>query len=220
MNVTPKTPAEAWAALVAGNERFVAGTPIHPAQDIQRRRDLASEQHPFVVVFGCSDSRLAAELIFDQGLGDAFVVRTAGHVIDTTVIGSIEYGVSLLGVPLVVVLGHDSCGAIQAAVDSLTNGAQAPGFVRAIVDRVVPSIITHKSIGSTLANGLPDGPNANVLLREHVTNTTTTLTAYSQALAEAVAAGELAVVGVEYTLAEGRARLVAVQGDVGVTPDI
>lgn len=216
----PSTPAQAWAELVAGNERFVSDSPAHPSQHAAHRRSLEAAQYPFAVIFGCSDSRLAAEIIFDQGLGDAFVVRTAGHVVDTTVIGSIEYGVELLGAPLVVVLGHDSCGAVQAAVDALATGVMPSGFVRAIVDRVIPSIITRNSIESAFSHGLPDRANANSLLREHVTNTTLTLTAYSQSLASAVAEGRLAVVGVEYALADGRARLVAVQGDVGVEPNI
>jgi carbonic anhydrase len=103
------TPAEAWSALRDGNDRFVRGAMEHPSQGIDHRASLSREQHPFAVIFGCSDSRVAAEIIFDQGLGDVFVVRTAGHVLDTTVIGSIEYGVELLGASLVVVLGHDSC---------------------------------------------------------------------------------------------------------------
>ena len=216
----PTTPAEAWAALMAGNQRFVEGTPAYRDQGIRHRQELSVAQYPFAVIFGCSDSRLAAEIIFDQGLGDAFVVRTAGHVVDTTVIGSIEYGVSILGAPLVVVLGHDSCGAVQAAVDALTTGTMPSGFVRAIVDRVIPSIITRNSLESTLTYGLPHHPSANALLREHVTNTTRTITAYSQALAVAIEEGSVAVVGVEYTLAEGRARLVAVQGDVGAEPEV
>lgn len=203
-----------------GNERFVSEAPTHPSQSIQHRLDLSTAQHPFAVIFGCSDSRLAAEIIFDQGLGDAFVVRTAGHVIDTTVIGSIEYGVEILGTPLVVVLGHDSCGAVQAAIDALTTGIMPGGFVRAIVDRVIPSIITHKSLEQTVTYGLGHRPSADVLLREHVTNTTQTLTAYSATIAKRIAEGTLAVVGVEYALADGKARLVAVQGDVGVDPQV
>lgn len=169
-------------------------------------------------MFGCSDSRLAAEIIFDQGLGDTFVVRTAGHVIDTTVIGSIEYGVDVLGTPLVVVLGHDSCGAVRAAVDALATGEMPTGFVRAIVDRVIPSIVTRNSLATLGENR--DGPPMEALLREHVTNTTRTLTAYSSSLSRAIAQGRLAVVGVEYALADGHARLVAVQGEVGAVPEV
>src|SRR5690606_2426708 len=103
--------------------------------------------NPFAVIFGCSDSRVAAEIIFDQGLGDTFVVRTAGHVLDTTVIGSIEYGIGVLDSRLVVVLAHDSCGAVAAAAHTLATGEQATGFVRAVVDRVIPSIVNVTSRG-------------------------------------------------------------------------
>ncbi|MFI1769676.1 carbonic anhydrase, partial [Streptomyces sp. NPDC020800] len=105
------TPRDAFDLLLAGNQRFVTGTPEHPNQDSTRRAEIAPSQQPFAVLFGCSDSRLAAEIIFDRGLGDLFVVRTAGHVMGPEVLGSIEYGVDVLGCPLVVVLGHDSCGA-------------------------------------------------------------------------------------------------------------
>ena len=88
-------------------------------------------QHPFAVIFGCSDSRLAAEIIFDLGLGDAFVVRTAGQVIDDAVLGSLEYSVSVLGVPLIVVLGHDSCGAVTATKAAVETGQMPAGFIRA-----------------------------------------------------------------------------------------
>lgn len=119
---TSLTPAEAWERLRSGNERFVQGTAQHPDQDAARRATLGYRQHPFAVIFGCADSRVAAEIIFDQGLGDMFVVRTAGHVLDTTVIGSIEYGLDVLGTPLIVVLGHDHCGAVEAASDALRTG--------------------------------------------------------------------------------------------------
>src|SRR5690625_4624357 len=91
------TPAQAFSALVEGNHRFISGEMLHPSQDTARRSQVSVEQNPFAVLFGCSDSRVAAEIIFDRGLGDMFVVRTAGHVVDTTVIGSIEYGVDILG---------------------------------------------------------------------------------------------------------------------------
>src|SRR5437660_10755501 len=94
------TTEEAFEVLLAGNRRFIAGTPEHPNQDAARRTEIAPSQSPFAVLFGCSDSRLAAEIIFDRGLGDLFVVRTAGHVVGTEVLGSIEYGVSLLDCPL------------------------------------------------------------------------------------------------------------------------
>lgn len=203
------TPAEAWAALQAGNQRFLSGSMEHPAQDVDRRGELAAAQTPFAVVFGCSDSRVAAEIVFDRGLGDLFVVRTAGHVLDTTVIGSIEYGVEVLGAALVVVLGHDSCGAVAAAAQTLTTGVAPAGFVRAIVDRVIPSIVgaADDQPGIRL-------PSPESLGREHLRHTVDMLLSYSHALAAAVAEGRCAVIGAEYTLAEGRARAVDVRGEV------
>ena len=113
-------------ALKEGNGRFVAGKPEHPGQSIEYRAGLTVAQRPTAVVFGCADSRVAAEIIFDQGLGDMFVVRTAGHVIDSAVLGSIEYAVTVLDVPLIVVLGHDSCGAVKATLAALDEG-KVPG---------------------------------------------------------------------------------------------
>ncbi len=99
------------------------------------------------MVFGCADSRVAAELIFDQGLGDMFVVRTAGQAIDSAVLGSIEFAVTVLDVPLIVVLGHDSCGAVKAASGAIDDGAIPGGFVRDVVERVAPSILMGRRDG-------------------------------------------------------------------------
>jgi carbonic anhydrase len=205
------TPAAAWARLKAGNARFVSGDMEHPSQSADRRTEVAQQQTPFAVLFGCSDSRVAAEIVFDQGLGDLFVVRTAGHVLDTTVVGSIEFGVDLLHAPLVVVLAHDHCGAVAAATTALTTGELPHGFVRAIVDRVIPSIV---GLGTPDAGSRAD-LDAATLGRLHTSHTVKMLQSYSAALAEAVAEGRCAIVGVEYTLADGRASLVEVVGDIG-----
>ncbi|GAB2490182.1 beta-carbonic anhydrase CanB [Promicromonospora xylanilytica] len=210
------TPQEAWAQLRAGNDRFVAGTPAHPSQNADRRRELRAAQHPHTVIFGCSDSRVAAEIIFDQGLGDMFVVRTAGHVVDTTVIGSIEYGVDVLGAPLVIVLGHDSCGAVAAAAHTLATGEQPDGFVRAVVDRVLPSIVNITSRDP--ASAMEALADQDVLRREHVKHTVGMLHSYSAGLARAVEEGRCAVVGLEYDLDVGSARMVNVIGDIGELP--
>ncbi|WP_203669993.1 carbonic anhydrase [Cellulomonas pakistanensis] len=215
----PTTPAEAWSALRDGNDRFVRGEMEHPSQGIDRRAEVSTAQHPFAVVFGCSDSRVAAEIIFDQGLGDVFVVRTAGHVLDTTVIGSIEYGVEVLGASLVVVLGHDSCGAVAAATAALTTGELQRGFVRAVVDRVIPSIVSLAHGAD--AEGRPRDLSAvdpAELGHEHVRHTVDMLRSYSVTLAEGIDAGRVAVVGVEYTLADGNARLTSAIGDIGDVP--
>lgn len=210
------TPREAWVRLRDGNDRFVADAPAHPSQNADRRRELQAAQHPHTVIFGCSDSRVAAEIIFDQGLGDVFVVRTAGHVVDTTVIGSIEYGVDVLGASLVVVLGHDSCGAVAAAAHTLTTGEQPGGFVRAVVDRVIPSIVSITS--GDQAGAMAALSDQNVLRREHVKHTVGMLHSYSAGLARAVEEGRCAVVGLEYDLAVGSARMVNVIGDIGEQP--
>lgn len=212
------TPAQAWHALRDGNERFLRGAMEHPSQGVERRSAVSTLQEPFAVVFGCSDSRVAAELVFDQGLGDLFVVRTAGHVVDTTVLGSIEYGVQMLGAPLVVVLGHDSCGAVGAAVEALRTGVMPSGFVRAVVDRVIPSVV---SLGRPSADDGADAsrrsltPSEAELGQEHVGVTVRMLQSYSALLREGVESGRMAIVGAEYTLAEGRVRLVEVAGSVG-----
>src|SRR6201991_1208177 len=136
MSVMPNTsPVTAWKALKEGNERFVAGEPEHPSQGVEHRASLTAAQKPTAVVFGCGDSRVAAELIFDQGLGDMFVVRTAGHVIDSAVLGSLEFAVGALGVSVIVILGHDSCGAVKATLAALDDGALPGGYVRDLVVR-------------------------------------------------------------------------------------
>ncbi|GHF54120.1 MULTISPECIES: carbonic anhydrase [Streptomyces] len=199
----PMTPREAFDLLLAGNRRFVEGTPEHPNQDAARRAETAPVQRPFAVLFGCSDSRLAAEIIFDRGLGDLFVVRTAGHVIGAEVLGSIEYGVDLLDCPLVVVLGHDSCGAVAAACAVLEDGVAPAGYVRDVVERVTPSVLAARAAGRV---------EPDEILAEHVRHTVDRLLERSRVLADRVADGRAAVVGLCYRLDDGSARLVAAHG--------
>jgi carbonic anhydrase len=200
------SPAQAWKALKEGNDRFVAGRPEHPSQSIEHRATLAVAQRPTAVVFGCADSRVAAEIIFDQGLGDMFVVRTAGHVIDSAVLGSIEYAVTVLGVPLIVVLGHDSCGAVQASLAALDEGKIPGGFVRDVVERVTPSIMLARREGLTRVDEFE---------MRHVIETGIQLLGRSTAIAEKVECGGLAVVGVTYRLADGRITVRKHLGDIG-----
>ena len=199
-------PVTAWKALKEGNERFVAGKPEHPSQSIEHGASLAATQKPIAVVFGCADSRVAAEIIFDQGLGDMFVVRTAGHITDSAVLGSVEYAVTVLNVPLVVVLGHDSCGAIQVTLTALDDGVVPGGYVRDVVERVTPSILSGRREGLTRVDEFET---------RHVTETATQLIARSLAIAERVTAGTLAIVGVTYQLADGRVTLRGYLGDIG-----
>lgn len=200
------SPAQAWMALKQGNERFVAGRPEHPSQSIEHRAGLAETQRPTAVVFGCADSRVAAEIIFDQGLGDMFVVRTAGHVIDSAVLGSIEYAVTVLDVPLIVVLGHDSCGAVKATLQALDGGEVPGGFVRDVVERVTPSIMLGRRDGLSRVDEFET---------RHVIETGSQLLARSMAIADRINNGELAIVGVTYRLADGRIVLREHLGDIG-----
>ena len=203
------TPAQAWRALREGNERFVLGAPSHPNQDTDRRAATANSQSPFALVFGCMDSRVAAEIIFDQGIGDLAVVRTAGHVLDSGVLGSLEFGVTGLGIPLVVVLGHDSCGAIAAALKAHRTGQMPGGYVRDIVERVTPSMVTARVAGRRLEEIEPDE-----LTAEHVRHTVHLIAERSQPIADRIDSGACAVVGAGYRLREGRVELLDAVGDV------
>ncbi|APU43335.1 carbonic anhydrase [Streptomyces sp. TN58] len=199
----PLTPSEASELLLAGNHRFVAGTPQHPNQDAARRAETAPVQRPFAVLFGCSDSRLAAEIIFDRGLGDLFVVRTAGHVAGPEVLGSIEYGVNVLDCPLVVVLGHDSCGAVAAARAAVADGIGTTGYVRDVIERVTRSILAARAAGLTADDDI---------IAEHIRHTVDLLLDRSRVLADQVTAGRTAVVGLSYRLSDGSARVVTARG--------
>jgi carbonic anhydrase len=203
----PESPAEAWAELAAGNKRFVTGTHEHPNQDAATRDELAAGQKPFALIFGCADSRVAAEIIFDQGLGDLFIVRTAGHVVDAGVLGSIEYGVQVLGIPLVGILGHDSCGAISATVQALDHGPMPGGYLRDLVERVTPSVLAARHAGRL---------GTDEIETEHVRQTGGLLVERSRILSDAVTSGQCAIVGLVYDLADGQARIVASSGDIGV----
>ncbi len=200
------SPAAAWTALKQGNERFVAGRPEHPSQSIEHRASLAVAQRPTAVLFGCADSRVAAEIIFDQGLGDMFVVRTAGHVIDSAVLGSIEFAVTVLDVPLIVVLGHDSCGAVQATLDALDKGQVPGGFVRDVVERVTPSIMLGRREGLTRVDEFET---------RHVVETGHQLLSRSSAIADRVERNQLAIIGLTYRLADGQVTLREHLGDIG-----
>jgi carbonic anhydrase len=203
----PKTtPVTAWKALKEGNERFVAGKPAHPSQSLEHRASLTAGQKPIAAILGCSDSRVAAELIFDQGLGDVFVVRTAGQAIDSAVLGSIEYAVTVLSVPLIVVLGHDSCGAVKAAIGAIDDGAVPGGFVRDVVERVAPSILLGRRDGLTRVDEFEE---------RHVSETVKQLVERSTAISDGVDAGTLGIAGITYRLAKGRAALVDHVGDIG-----
>jgi carbonic anhydrase len=134
---SPGMPADAaLARLMEGNRRYTRHRAKHPDESLSRRKELEGTQHPFAVILGCADSRVPPELLFDQGLGDLFVIRVAGNIVDDPILGSIEYAVEHLGTKLVLVLGHEKCGAVTAAVD----GGAAAGHLLALVEAIRPVV--------------------------------------------------------------------------------
>lgn len=203
-----RTPSIAWQEMSRGNQRFVNGEPSHPRQDVERREQLVARQAPQAALFGCSDSRLAAEIIFDKGLGDLFVVRNAGQIISDSVIGSLEYAVTVLHVPLIVVLGHDECGAVKAAIDSQAPGAvPLPPHIHGLIEKIIPAV---KRVTA------PDGdrPDATEVGREHLRDTVAELLESSELISDAIAAGTLAIVGANYRLLQGAAVPDIIVGEV------
>ncbi|MDN5584939.1 MAG: carbonic anhydrase [Brevibacterium sp.] len=196
-------PNEAWKRLLEGNHRFVDDVPQHPNQDTARREALSDNQKPFVTLFGCSDSRVAAEMIFDVGLGDMFVVRNAGQVVDPVTLGSLEYGVEMLGTPLLVVLGHDSCGAVTAAYDSYDSGETPPGFISDVVARILPTVARARKNNRR---------TVNETVAQNTMDTVDKIMQLSAIISRAVDEGRLIIVGLTYQLHDGRTTVVAQYG--------
>ncbi|MFF3090828.1 carbonic anhydrase [Streptomyces nojiriensis] len=191
----PDTPRAAFARLMEGNARWVSGDLDHPDRDPERRELVAEAQDPFGVILTCIDSRVAPELVFDTGLGDLYVLRTGGQAIGPVVTGSVEYGPMTGGTPLIVVLGHQRCGAIEAAYKSLTDGTPLPGNLQAIVRAVEPAYrLTARNPG-------PDP--VDTMIHQQIRVTADDLRANSD-LAPLVKKGALAVVGAYYSLDTGK----------------
>ena len=206
MSSRPQTPREAWAALKEGNRRFVSDSREHPNQDADHRNTLVEKQRPFAALFGCADSRLSAEIIFDVGLGDLFVVRNAGQVIGETILGSLEYSVEVLGVPLILVLGHDECGAIRATLDDIAGTLTADGkFIHHLVDQIRPTVLEANAAGKTEIDDVTEW---------HVQDTINEMLTKSKTISDAVKAGKLGVVGANYKLALGEIHPIVMVGDI------
>lgn len=190
------TPDVALAQLRDGNQRFASGTFQDPRRGQERRCETFSGgQHPVAAVLSCADSRAPAELIFDQGIGDLFVIRVAGNVADTDEIGTLEYGVGHLGIPLIVVLGHGKCGAVTAVVD----GAEVHGCIGQLVDNIVPAV--KKARGADpKAKG---GALVDVAIRFNVQQSIEDMLRRSDTIREAVKSGKVKVVGAVYDLHMG-----------------
>lgn len=186
------TPERAKECLIEGNRRFVKGEPAPKNTGEARRKELLEKgQRPFAAVLCCSDSRVPPEIVFDQALGDIFVVRVAGNVLDDAALGSLEYAVEHLRVPLVVVLGHEKCGAVQAAV----GGGEAPGKIGSIVEKICPHIERVRSGGAA-------GDFAELVTDENI-RAAVMAVKESPVIGHFVREGTTEVVGAKYLLASG-----------------
>jgi carbonic anhydrase len=144
-------PMQALQVLVAGNRRYALGAGTHPNQTLNRRDEILSGQHPFAIIIGCSDSRVPPEIIFDCGLGDLFVIRTAGHAMDDAAIASVQYAVEHLGVELILVLGHSECGALKSAI----SGGKASGPLGIVLSKLQPAVAAASGrMGDLLENAV------------------------------------------------------------------
>ncbi|MEU4930467.1 carbonic anhydrase [Streptomyces yokosukanensis] len=196
----PTTPATAFARLMDGNERWVSGRLQHPDRDPDRRQLVAQEQEPFGSVLSCIDSRVPPELLFDTGLGDLYVMRTGGQAVGPVVTGSVEYGPMTSATPLIVVLGHQRCGAIKAAYQSLHDSKPLPGNLQAIVKALRPAYEQAVKEGGA--------DPVETMTRAQVKLTATELRANAD-LAPLVRKGSLAVVGAYYSLDTGKVEVLS-----------
>ena len=211
-------PAQAMSRLKEGNARFTAGNPQHPHDSVderkymaansyenagtiplgmtseqaaKRRAELTKSQHPFAIILSCSDSRVPPETVFDEGLGDLFIVRVAGNVLNDEGLGSIEYGVDVLGARLIVVLGHQSCGAVDAAMKTVAAKGKAPGHIQSLVTAIKPAV-------ETTAKG-----DLDATIKANVDHVVQALRSSTPILKAKVDSGEIRVVGAYYSLDTG-----------------
>jgi carbonic anhydrase len=186
------SPDQALHLLKEGNERFVNGKSTRPRQDFKRIREIATGQSPFATIIGCSDSRVPAEIVFDQGLGDLFIVRTAGQVSSSASWGSIEFAEEILGTKLIVVLGHTQCGAVAAAV----NLSEVPGHVVTLVNAIRPAV--EKAKEKNPSNLLEAAIKENILMQ------VAQLKSLEPVLSKKAREGSIKIIGALYDLSSGR----------------
>jgi carbonic anhydrase len=212
------SPAEAILRLKEGNGRFTAGNPQHPHESVderkymaansyenagvlslgmtseqaaKRRAELAKSQHPFAIILSCSDSRVPPELVFDEGLGDLFIVRVAGNVLNDEGLGSIEYAVDILGARLIVVLGHQSCGAVDAAMKTVAARGKTPGHIQSLITAIKPVV-----------DSTPEG-DLDTMIKANVKHVVDALRSSAPILKARVDSGDIQVIGGYYTLDSG-----------------
>ena len=193
---------QALQPLLAGNGRFVQGVPVNQGRDSVRRAAVAEHQTPFAVILGCADSRVTPEVLFDEGIGDLFLVRVAGNTAnEAALLGSIEYSAAVLGSVLLMVLGHEGCGAVKATIDHVQKGTQQPGHIEAFLDPIIPAVQT--------VQGQPADQLMDAAVQQNVRLQVQQLSASTPLLAPLVSSGKLKVVGAEYHLASGQVQLVS-----------
>lgn len=194
---TTLSPDQALHRLKEGNAAFLAGRAIDSDAGGKRRHEIAQGQSPIAVVISCSDSRVPPEIVFHEGLGELFVIRNAGNTVDTAAMGSLEYAVAELGVPLVVVLGHERCGAVDAAVATVEKGTAFPGSIGRMVEPIIPAVLDARRSGAA------DLLDASV--RANVSRTVARLRQASELFVlEAIKSGKLKIVGARYDLEDGK----------------
>lgn len=216
MTTPRKTPQEAWDELAAGNARFIAGTLRHPQQDAARRSELSESQAPNAAFLGCSDSRVAAEILFDCGLGDLFVVRNIGQIANANTIATMEFAVAELNVAVIVILAHCSCGAVAAAINqSSSHPADTSRAIKRELEEIQPAVqqewLSEHRDTPYVDPALIDADSAG---RRHLAMTINELTRGSRMISDAVASGALAIVGCQYQLKEGLVAPITAVGKV------
>ncbi len=192
------TPDQALSRLKTGNADFLAGRARLATGDGKRRLELAKVQAPFAVLVGCSDSRVPPEVLFGAGLGELFIVRNAGNTVDTVALGSVEYGTLVLGAPLVVVLGHERCGAVKAAVEVVEHNTIFPGSIGQMIEPIIPAVLKARTGISGASEDLLDAA-----VRENVRRIVLRLRTAEPSFGKALREGTLKIVGAHYDLDDG-----------------
>ena len=194
---TTLTADQALATLKEGNAKFLTDSPLRAVQGRERRLEIARGQTPFAVLVSCSDSRVPPEVLFGRGLGELFIVRNAGNTVDTVALGSIEYAIAVLGVPLVVVLGHERCGAVEAALSVVEKNTIFPGSLNQMIEPILPAALIARS-GGAKGEELLDAA-----VRENVRRVVTRIRNSEPVLMNPIRDGKVKVVGARYDLDDG-----------------
>jgi carbonic anhydrase len=197
------TPSQALALLKEGNEKFLTDSPIRSVMGRERRLEIARGQAPFAVLVSCSDSRVPPELLFGRGLGELFIVRNAGNTVDDVAMGSIEYAVAELGVPLVVVMGHERCGAVDAAISVVQKNTTFPGSIGQMIEPIVPAVLKAKA-SMDPAKPIDHEALLDASVRQNVLRVVNRLRTAEAMLLGPIKSGKLKIVGARYDLDDGK----------------